>query len=122
MIWAITQPKLLSSAVRNAILDESNELFASVASIWEITLKAQIGKLDLPAPSDLIPQHLRSLGITHFLPVSLAHVLQAGRLPFIHKDPFDRILIAQAITEGLILVSKDEAFAGYPVQVRWRNL
>ncbi|MFN7932068.1 MAG: type II toxin-antitoxin system VapC family toxin [Bryobacteraceae bacterium] len=122
LLWAIDQPALLSPAVRKAIQNEANELYASVASIWEITIKAQSGRLDIPDVEDFLSLHLAAMGIQHFLPVSLAHVLRVSRLPAHHKDPFDRVLIAQALTEGLTLISKDEIFQRYPVDVRWRRV
>ena len=122
LLWAIDQPSMLSAAVRKAIQDEANELYVSVASSWEIMLQAQAGKLHLPAEDDFLLQHLQALGVKQYLPVSLAHVLRVGRLPLHHKDPFDRILIAQAITERLTLISKDAVFQRYPVAVRWRRM
>lgn len=121
LLWAIDSPQKLPVAVRKAILDESNELYASVASIWEILLKVQIGKLVLPEVDDFLRSHLRKLGIRSYLPVSLSHVMQTARLPLIHKDPFDRLLVAQAIVEDLVLVSKDIVFRQYPVKLRWRR-
>jgi len=122
LLWAIDRPNMLSSAVRKAIQDEANELYVSVASIWEIMLKVQAGRLNLPAEDDFLSRHLQALGVKQYLPVSLAHVLRVGRLPLHHKDPFDRILIAQAITERLTLISKDAVFQRYAVEVRWRRL
>ena len=119
LLWAIDNPKLLSEKVRQAILDESNQLYASVVSVWEIALKVQAGKLELPMDSSFLEENFRRLGIQSYLPLGLFHVQQISKLPPIHKDPFDRILVAQAIVEGWILVSKDQHFAQYPVEILW---
>lgn len=112
-LWSIDTSK----KAREAILDESNELSASVAPVWEITVKRQAGKLQLPAEPGFLEEHLRQLGIRSFLPLTLAHVRQVGLLPPIHKDPFDRILVAQAMAERLTVVSKDRVLNEYPVTV-----
>ena len=119
LLWAIGRPELLSQKARQAMLDETNELVASVASIWEITIKVQAGKLELPVDADYLETNLRKLGVTKYLPVDLYHVYRLARLPLLHKDPFDRILLTQAMVEGLTLVSKDQIFGEYPVTVLW---
>jgi PIN domain nuclease of toxin-antitoxin system len=91
-----------------------NELFVSVASIWEIAIKANTGKLKFP-----VDRLTEMLGANHFeaLPIAPHHALAAGGLPRHHNDPFDRMLIAQARTEGLVLVSSDAAIARYDVEL-----
>ncbi len=119
LIWAIVEPELLSNRVSTALLDESNEVLVSIASIWEISLKAQAGKLPIPATPDFLAGHIRLLGVSGYLPIELSHVYRASELAPIHKDPFDRILVAQALAENLVLVSKDRILAQYPVELLW---
>jgi PIN domain nuclease of toxin-antitoxin system len=119
LLWAIDQPKLLSPRVRKALLDETNELHASVVSVWEISLKVEAGKLRLPDQAGFLADNFRKLGVQGYLPLELLHVHQLAKLPPIHKDPFDRILLAQAMVEGWTLVSKDANLAKYPGKVFW---
>lgn len=119
LLWAIDQPELLSKKVRTALLNESNELFVSVGSMWEISLKVQSGKLKLPSHPDYLELNLRRLGVQGYLAVGLFHVYQVAKLPLIHKDPFDRLLVSQAIVEGMTLVTKDRVIREYPVAVLW---
>lgn len=119
LLWAIDQPELLSKKVRTALLNESNELFVSVGSMWEISLKVQSGKLKLPSHPDYLELNLRRLGVQGYLAVELFHVYQVAKLPLIHKDPFDRLLVSQAIVEGMTLVTKDRVISKYPVAVMW---
>ena len=99
--WSIDRLDLLSQRVSEAILDEENDLYVSATSMWEIAIKAGAGKLHLSGAPDFLETHLRK------------------ELPRVHKDPFDRMLVAQAITERLTLVSKDEQFHRYPVNLLW---
>jgi PIN domain nuclease of toxin-antitoxin system len=119
LLWAIDKPKLLSKRVKKALLDDANELHASVASMWEIALKARAGKLHLPAAPGYLEEHLRELGIQKYLAIGVFHVRQLEKLPPIHRDPFDRMLVAQAMAERLTLVSKDELLRKYPIPVLW---
>ena len=119
LLWAIDRPKQLSKRVAQLLLDESNELHASVVSYWEIQLKVETGKLTLPATAGFLEDNLKALGVQGFLPLDLLHVRQLSKLPRIHKDPFDRILVAQAIVEGWTLVTKDPQMAKYPAKVIW---
>ena len=100
-------------------MDESNELKVSVVSLWEIELKVQAGKLKFPSGLDFLQDNLRKLGIQNYLPLIAQHVHQLASLPPVHKDPFDRILVSQAIVEGLTFVSKDEVISKYPAKVFW---
>jgi PIN domain nuclease of toxin-antitoxin system len=118
-LWAIDQPGMLSRKVKKALLEERNELYVSVASIWEIRLKIQAGKLKVPMEPEYLESNLRKLGLKAYVPVELFHVYQTDRLAVIHKDPFDRLLVAQAMVEGMTLVSKDAAIAAYGVPVLW---
>lgn len=117
-LWAISgNPKLSRRAER--IFIGPSDLWISIASIWEILIKAQIGKLPLPAPAG--PYLVKKLAENQIetLPVTLDHVLRVEALPLQHNDPFDRILIAQGINERLPIVTADPIFSRYPVEVIW---
>jgi PIN domain nuclease of toxin-antitoxin system len=90
-----------------------------VASLWEIVTKVQIGKLPLPQPpSKYLPKHVSALG-AQLLPIEAAHVLRLETLPLHHRDPFDRLLVAQSLEEHLPLLSCDELLAPYGADIRW---
>jgi PIN domain nuclease of toxin-antitoxin system len=117
-IWWDSEPSKLSSAALAALRDPTNEVWCSVVSVWEILIKEQMGKLSLHLPlADIVAQQ-RTNGV-RILPVTLEHVLGVNALPRAHKDPFDRLLAAQANQEGATLVSADGVFARYPVMVLW---
>jgi PIN domain nuclease of toxin-antitoxin system len=117
-IWWDSDPGQLSAPALAALGDPANEVWLSVASVWEMVIKAQLGKLTLRLPlADIISQQ-QANGL-QILPVSLAHALAVEGLPAIHKDPFDRMLIAQATVEGAELVSADLVVRRYPVRVLW---
>jgi PIN domain nuclease of toxin-antitoxin system len=117
-IWWDSDPAQLSAPALAALRDPANEVWLSVASVWEMVIKAQLGKLTLRVPlGDLVSQQ-QANGL-HVLPVTLAHTLGVAGLPAIHKDPFDRVLIAQANIEGAELVSADQVIRQYPVRVLW---
>ena len=100
LLWPIDRPNLLSERAKSAILDERNERFASVVPIWKITIKVQSGKLGLGMKRGELPEQLRLIGVSSFLPIGLFDALELGDLPGIHKDPFDRIFEAQAKAVG----------------------
>ncbi|GAB5520933.1 MAG: type II toxin-antitoxin system VapC family toxin [Rhodothermales bacterium] len=114
LIFLLSDPDRLSSEAREA-MQQTDEIAFSAASIWEIEIKAKIGKLAPPATSTL--QAARMLGLVE-LPMMATHAEQAGRLPLHHADPFDRMLIAQAQVEGYALVSRDQALVAYAVTVQ----
>jgi len=116
-IWAITDERRLSPRARSLIA--SSELWWSVVSLWEAIQKAQVGKLSLPLPAGpFLTGELRSNHV-RLLPVSLSHVLRVEELPLHHRDPFDRLLIAQSIEEGWPIITADPRFTRYPVDVIW---
>lgn len=118
-IWFIMGSSHLSNTARALIEDSANEKFLSVVSLWEIAIKLSIGKLTLAAPFDvLIPQQLRVNGF-ELLNIEIAHVSAVVTLPFHHRDPFDRLLIAQGMSEKMAIVSIDAAFDAYPVTRLW---
>jgi PIN domain nuclease of toxin-antitoxin system len=99
--------------------DEKNQIFVSLVSIWEITIKNQIGKLSLRDDVATIFKQQEEKNSFKLLKIELPHVFKVGELPLHHRDPFDRLLIAQAIVEDFTLLSKDKNFSAYPVTVLW---
>lgn len=118
-LWFVTEDPKLSTSARRIIATGSNELLLSVACVWEIAIKVSIGRLPIPGPLDtFIPEQLR-INRIGLLPIELKHIFEVTRLSLHHRDPFDRLLIAQALTEGLPIVSADPAFDSYSVQRLW---
>ncbi|MEH2224281.1 type II toxin-antitoxin system VapC family toxin [Nostoc sp.] len=118
-LWWFAQPERLNEEVIAHIADENNELWLSVASIWEIGIKVAIGKLPLPDPLDsYISSRMTQLGMRS-LEITASHALQAAALPLHHRDPFDRMLIAQAQIEEMTLVSADSMFNKYDISLLW---
>ena len=113
LIWALENNPTLSKPARNAIINGKNMVFISPASIWEINIKKAIGKLE--SPDNL----LKEIEIHRFteLTINFQHAELAGKLPDIHKDPFDRMLISQAILEKLTLVTRDSLVTQYDVPI-----
>ncbi|HET7892062.1 MAG TPA: type II toxin-antitoxin system VapC family toxin [Candidatus Sulfotelmatobacter sp.] len=117
-LWSISDDERLSRKAQQ-IFTGSNDLWLSVASIWEILIKVKSGKLPLPEPSGpYLVRELSENGI-EVLPIKLDHVLRIENLTAHHRDPFDRILIAQSIEEKLPLVTADPVFERYPVKLIW---
>ncbi len=117
LLWWIKDSDKLSKQVRELIENGSNELFWSSASSWEVATKFELGKLPLPSqPSEFIENELRINRIDSLM-ITNQHVYAAAQLPLHHKDPFDRILIAQSILENLFLVSTDKIFKAYDVNL-----
>lgn len=119
LLWWSARSSALSDAARQAISDPSNEVFLSVVSAWEIQIKAQLGKLHLQRPLGAIVAEQQAQNGFRLLPVELDHVNALDRLPLHHRDPFDRLLLAQALEGGLHLVSHDARFGAYPVPILW---
>ncbi|AVH69377.1 type II toxin-antitoxin system VapC family toxin [Nostoc sp. 'Lobaria pulmonaria (5183) cyanobiont'] len=118
-IWWVTNDPQLSANARNVIADSDNILFLSVVSAWEIVIKNKLGKLTLPEPvEEYIPSRL-AINRFESLPIQMSHVLQVASLPSIHRDPFDRILIAQSQVENLPIVTIDQKITQYLVQTIW---
>lgn len=118
-LWWFSQPERLSEEAINQIADETNQVWFSVASFWEIGIKVAIGKLPLPEKiDDYISTRMIQLG-ARSLEITASHALQASALPLFHRDPFDRMLIAQSQIEGMTLVSADSMFDRYDVSVIW---
>jgi PIN domain nuclease of toxin-antitoxin system len=119
-LWWFAQPERLSQEVIAHIADEANDLWFSVASVWEIGIKVAIGKLPLPEPIDrYISSRMVQLG-ARSLEITATHALQAAALPLHHRDPFDRMLIAQAQLGDMTIVSADAMFRQYSnVSILW---
>jgi PIN domain nuclease of toxin-antitoxin system len=118
-LWFIMGNPNLSAKARAAIESITNEKYVSVASVWEIAIKVSVGKLSLSAPfSSLIPEQLSANGF-ELLNLEVAHASALTSLPFHHRDPFDRLLIAQAMVEQMQIVSVDSAFDAYPISRLW---
>ena len=116
-LWYITADPSLPSTYRDAIQDPANEVFLSAASIWEAVIKHALGKLPLPAPpADFLPQQRIAHNISK-LPVDEPEMIQLAGLPPVHRDPFDRILVAQSLQYGLTLLTVDDAVKAYPAPV-----
>jgi PIN domain nuclease of toxin-antitoxin system len=113
LLWALTDSPKLGRGFREKIVDPANHILVSAASVWEISIKKRLGKLSVPynlveviEASDFTP-----------LPINFAHAMAAGALPLHHTDPFDRLLIAQARQENLLLVTHDRRFEAYQVNL-----
>ncbi len=118
-LWFISDSDKLSAKARQYIADLNNELLLSVVSLWEIAIKTSLGKLELLRPFDqLMAGQLKQNAIT-ILPIEVHQLSRLIDLPFHHRDPFDRLIIAQSITERLPLISSDNAFSQYPIQLIW---
>jgi PIN domain nuclease of toxin-antitoxin system len=116
-IWWDSEPDRLPRGILQLCRNEANALVVSVASLWEMQIKAQLGKLNLDRPLQQIVREQQDKNRLEVLPVEAAHVFGLQALPSHHKDPFDRLLIAQAITEGMPVLSVDAIFKQYPLQL-----
>jgi PIN domain nuclease of toxin-antitoxin system len=112
--WAEADPKL-SAVAHNAIADPANEVLISMAALWELVIKASLGKLALPNDVETMAT---SQGFS-VLAITFVHLHRLAMLPRHHKDPFDRMIIAQALAEGIPIASADRRFAVYGVQIVW---
>jgi PIN domain nuclease of toxin-antitoxin system len=118
LLWSLDRSDQLNERAQKT-LEGGEDIHLSAASSWEIAIKCGLGKLRLPKPpAQLIPEAMNRLGIRP-LPIALSHSLAVTDLPNHHKDPFDRMLIAQARSEGMVLMTADAAFRKYPVEILW---
>jgi PIN domain nuclease of toxin-antitoxin system len=117
LLWAGLQPARLSAAAQRLITDAANELLFSAASLWEIAIKRGLHRADFSLDPRLLKTGLLENGYAE-MPITSAHAVAVYDLPAIHKDPFDRILVAQSIIEGIILLTADPLVAQYPGPIR----
>jgi PIN domain nuclease of toxin-antitoxin system len=117
LLWALTDESKLSERVRNLLPNAST--WFSIASLWELLLKAQIGKIPLPKPTGPFVMSKLAFNGVQILSVNADHVLRIETLPMHHRDPFDRMLIAQSLHEKLPIVSSDIVFRRYDVELIW---
>jgi PIN domain nuclease of toxin-antitoxin system len=118
-LWMQAEPEKIARPIREVLTDSQSLLYLSAASVWEIAIKWSLGKLPLPEePYRYVPRALQRQGVEG-LPVTLAHSLETTRFEKSHRDPFDHLLIAQAMVEGLTLVSADRQLENYQVKVMW---
>ena len=120
-LWFVGGSDRLPPHARDLIEDEDNDRYLSVASLWEMAIKVSIGKLDVPLPfTRLVRQHVTGNAI-EMLQVEPEHLDEQRKMPFHHRDPFDRLIIAQAITEEMTVVGRDDVFEKYPVRLVWKQ-
>ncbi|MGH7037989.1 MAG: type II toxin-antitoxin system VapC family toxin [Stellaceae bacterium] len=117
LLWAAGHPERLSRSTRALLEDRQNTLLFSSANLWEIAIKHALGREDFQVDAQLLRRRLLANGYEE-LPITGEHVLGVGALPSIHKDPFDRLLVAQAVVEGITLLTADPLVARYPAHVK----
>lgn len=117
LLWAAGHPERLSEEARSMITEPRNALWFSAVSLWEITIKKGLGRQDFRIDPHLLRRGLLDNGYTE-LAITSQHVMATAHLPHLHKDPFDRMLVAQAESEGVLLLTADEVVARYPGPVR----
>jgi PIN domain nuclease of toxin-antitoxin system len=117
LLWSAGQPERLSKEARALIEAPENELFFSAASLWEVVIKRGLGREDFKVDARLLRRGLLDNGYSE-LPIGSEHVVAVDNLPPIHKDPFDRVLVAQAQVEGITLLTADPIVAEYPGPIR----
>jgi PIN domain nuclease of toxin-antitoxin system len=116
-LWAINDPERLSPPAAEAIQNLANKILVSIASAWEIAIKVSIGKFEMPVPvAGYLQRQLARHGFA-ILPIDFSHLAMLEKLPPHHRDPFDRLLIAQCVAEDATLVSVDSRFQGYAVKI-----
>jgi len=120
LLWAAGDPERLSKQARQLINNPENELFFSAASLWEVAIKRGLNRPDFKADARLLRRGLLDNGYSE-LPIISHHVVATESLPPIHKDPFDRVLVAQATIEGITLLTTDSVVSQYPGPIRTAN-
>lgn len=118
-VWMREEPHKLSVKVASEILNPANQIFLSAVAVWELQIKIKLGKFSFSDTLENVITEERSRNNLQILPVQLAHALYLDNLPLYHKDPFDRLLISQAIVENMTVVSADANFANYQVNLLW---
>ena len=118
-LWWDSEPENIPDKVLAVLEDPDNTIWLSLVSIWEIQIKTQMGKLTLNNPLKILVQQQQQENSVQLLPIKLGHILALQPLPYHHKDPFDRLLIAQSIAENLTCVSADSVFKRYNILILW---
>lgn len=118
LIWAITDNKKSLGSVREEIKNLNNECLVSIASCWEIGIKLSLKKLELNSSLNQIFETI-TLSAFKILPIAPDHIIQVSKLQLHHRDPFDRLIIAQAMVENLTIITKDREFSQYDVNIKW---
>ena len=118
-IWLDTQPEKLSKISIDICQNSYNQLYLSMASVWEMQIKMQLGKLKLNIPLNEMIEIQQQENDLNILNISLKHIYQLQMLPLHHNDPFDRIIMAQSLLENMPIISADDKFKSYAVQVLW---
>ena len=117
LLWFLANDPQLSATARENIENPTHEKFVSAASLWEIAIKLSLDKLKLPRPfEEVFPKQLEVNGF-ELLPISCVQLYQLAALPFHHRDPFDRLLIALALADGMTIVTRDPEFSKYPAKI-----
>jgi PIN domain nuclease of toxin-antitoxin system len=119
LLWWHSEPSRLSETATNTISDLNNEIFVSVVNGWEIQIKAQLGKLTLSKPLSVILEQEQATNDFRLLPITMDHIHALDHFPLHHRDPFDRLLVAQAHHEGMTLVTHDPQLSAYAVPLLW---
>lgn len=119
LLWLMLESKHISPVLRDILANPANNRYVSTATVWEVVVKWQLGKLKLPKPPTEFFAEVKERGRIRPLPIEDAAVLQLGKLPKTHADPFDRILICQAIESGMTIVTPDQAIHQYPIKTLW---
>jgi len=118
-LWIASASPRLSKGAAALFLDDNNERYLSASSAWEISIKHALGRLPLPERPEIFIPGIRAASGIAALPIDEESALYAGRLPSLHADPFDRMLVAQAIVHGLTILTPDPQIQQYPVRVLW---
>lgn len=117
--WLDNESNKISPKAHALIADRNNQLVLSLVSVWEIQIKVQLGKMNLRTQLSAVVEDQQRVNQIELLPVKLEHILYLQNLPPYHRDPFDRLLVAQAISENLTLITYDSVIAQYPVKTEW---
>lgn len=118
LIWSFSQKDKLSNKSKEILLNNENQLFVSIASFWEIAIKLSLEKIKLPFELSQLVEETLSNNID-ILGIEISHILKVATLPFHHRDPFDRIIISQALIENYTVISSDEKFSHYEIERVW---
>ena len=118
-LWMASEPEKLSVTASQIVQQANNELYVSICSLWEMQIKHHLGKLVLDLPLSELWQKQRDISDLHLLQVEETHIWTLDKLPHHHKDPFDRLLLAQAACENIVFMSADSTMARYDIKTVW---